>query len=530
MTVVNPLRGRSFFRDSAYIIDYISLITKKNIAGTWLLQYDNLDDKEIVLLLTGLPKTQELGIFLEVSEKLAGDAYVGYLLGDGDWARADKVLLSGYKPTERLRMIDAVFEKFKKTFGYYPRSVGAWYIDTLSSNYMVGKYKIQALMIVADQYQTDGYGIWGIPWGVPFFPSINNTLIPAQTVQNRLDVAVIQWAQRDAVLGYGDRVSDSTFSVQANDYKDHHQLDTNYFLQLAHNYLDASDKLNQLTIGLEVGQESVRFLGELERQIDSLQSLYGKSVQFVTMKDFANTMKNTYKDTSPTSFISGKKYTDDQIESYWYNSPFYRLRIDKQGNTLYLSDLREYRDTFTFADVGTSDKEHILKRIIPACIDKLIVKNEAVLIRDVKRLQFVRSAEGVIILATKKDQNESNIHLSTTEIQMDGNTIFSASQNPWYLRLISNLKRLFMRYLMNRNHSFTPSIRFTKLENVYYAGMMADPSHFWGFRTKNPFIGSFTFPFQVLTRFKTIPAFNLEGFASRYFSKMNDTCTIKLPL
>jgi hypothetical protein len=458
---------------------------------------------------------------------LATDAKTPYLLGDGDWARADKVLLSGYEPGQRLRMIDALMESFKHAFGYYPQSAGAWYMDAVSINYMVQKYKVKAFMQVSDQYMTDSYGMWGMPWGVPYIPSKLNPLIPFSDYRNKQNAVMIQWAARDPVAGYGLGVPDSTYSVQANDYIDHHALDTSYFVNLAGRYFGASERINQLTIGLEVGQESIRFLSELARQVDSLKS--GKfSVSFLTMKEFSDEMQNSYADAFPYSFISNERYDNPAMTSYWYNSPYYRARISKIESNLILEDLREYDKNFMFGDVGSADGDIQLTRIVPACIDKLLKKNEKVLVTDVSSLHITRTEDQVVFEVQQTDGKLKKIVLKPQEIQSEYVTLFSVKKTSWRQNVVNYLKRIFLTFETNRYHSFLGGIRFTKLENAYYLGMTTPSGGFWGIRTTPLYVGSFQFPFQVLVRFKSLKVPSISGFVGNYFSKTSDQCTIKL--
>jgi hypothetical protein len=82
---------------------------------------------------------QELGLFLEVSPKLATDARVIYP-NQRPWSDPSVIFLSGYKQSERKRLIDKLFGAFKEKHGYYPKAVGAWWIDSYSLNYLKEEY------------------------------------------------------------------------------------------------------------------------------------------------------------------------------------------------------------------------------------------------------------------------------------------------------------------------------------------------------------------------------------------------------
>ena len=146
-------------------------------------------------------------------------------------------------------------------------------------------------MIVADQLSTDHYGVWGQWWGVPYFPQKQNLLNPAADLTNNLNAVVIQWAQRHPEKAYGDTPVFSNYSLQANDYL-RLGLDHNHFVDLVNFYLDCSIPLGQITIGLEVGQESVGFINEYRNQIETLSSI--KNLQSVTMSQFNDLFRISY--------------------------------------------------------------------------------------------------------------------------------------------------------------------------------------------------------------------------------------------
>jgi len=157
ITIVNLVRGRPMWSELFLLKKHAKSSHDRSLPVTWLIQYNVLDDEDVIdLLKTYEEKGDEIGVFLEVSEDLATDSKTPYILGSGDWARADKVFFSGYEIDERKRMIDRFMEKFEEIFGYYPKSVGAWYIDAVTLEYVVEKFDVIAAIDCADQYATDG--------------------------------------------------------------------------------------------------------------------------------------------------------------------------------------------------------------------------------------------------------------------------------------------------------------------------------------------------------------------------------------
>jgi len=343
LTLVNPVRSRSFWGDESLkpIQDQYKLVREKNLAATWLVQYDVLSDQELVSEIKNFDQKQEVGVFLEVSKVFGDDSRVIYPY-DAEWYKPRAIFLSGYSQSERRRLIDNLFERFRSEFNYYPKSVGAWWIDSYSLNYLKEKYAIKAAMIVADQRITDNYGVWGQWWGVPYYPSKANVLTPASDLGNKQDVVMVQWAQRDPSLAYG---SDSSFSLQANDYTLLGQ-NTDYFKKLVNLYLDCANQLGQVTVGLETGMESSRFLPEYENQLEALAQI--GNLKGVTMSEFADRYSKVYP-TFP------KKVTLSYGDSVW------ELTTGTRSNNK-LGDFIQYDQNRSFKDYFLVDKSNFLDR------------------------------------------------------------------------------------------------------------------------------------------------------------------------
>ncbi|EKD96225.1 MAG: hypothetical protein ACD_24C00134G0002, partial [uncultured bacterium] len=186
ITIVNPVRESHYTKNLYQNLEtQYRVIRDRNLPATWLLTYDVIEKEEESHLLKSFNGNQELGIFLEVTPNFSEKAGVKYNKG-GSWHSANSVFLSGYLQSDREKLIDTVFEKFKKEFGYYPASVGSWWTDSYSLSYMKNKYDITANLVCADQFSTDGYQIWGQYWSVPYYPSRFHAGIPASNKESKL--------------------------------------------------------------------------------------------------------------------------------------------------------------------------------------------------------------------------------------------------------------------------------------------------------------------------------------------------------
>ncbi|KKQ67186.1 MAG: hypothetical protein US86_C0001G0113 [Candidatus Daviesbacteria bacterium GW2011_GWA2_38_24] len=349
VTLVNPVRGRSLWIDSSLkpIDSQYEATLKNNLKATWLVQYDVLEDEELKNRLKEFNDGQEIGVFLEVSELQSNKSKVIYPPFT-PWFSPKAVFLSGYKQSERRRLIDTLFEKFKQTFNYYPKSVGAWWIDSYSLNYIKDKYDIRAALIVADQLTTDNYGVWGQWWSVPYYPSKANILTPASSIKNKQDVVVVQWALRDPLLAYGSGKEFSNYSLQANDYVSQGK-DTSYFNEIASSYLSCQNQLSQITVGLETGIESISFISEYNNQLLALKNTPNLSA--VTMSEFAEKFANKFPEFPKSTSLS-------------YKGSSWIMDTQSRKNEK-LNDFVSYDQKLSFSDYFVADKEDFLNRIMP---------------------------------------------------------------------------------------------------------------------------------------------------------------------
>ncbi|MBI4039798.1 hypothetical protein HY389_00385 [Candidatus Daviesbacteria bacterium] len=345
LTLVNPVRSRSLWHDGSLkpIEDQYGLISTKNLPASWLLQYDTLADAQLLSKIKSFDNRQEEGVLLEVSQKMADDARIVYPVNT-PWSYPQAVFLSGYSQSDRKKLIDLLFGRFKNTFGFYPSAVGAWWIDSYSLDYIKDKYNIKTAMIVADQKTTDSYGVWGQWWGVPYYPAKANLLVPAGNLNDKLDVVIIQWAQRDPLLARGEGPGSSNYSLQANDYISQGK-DIDYFKNLVSVYLDCRNSLGQVTVGLETGIESVGYISEYAKQLDYLTSL--NYLTPVTMSQFHDAFAKVYP-TFPDKMVIQK----DSFR--WEMTPPKRISSE--------NEVINYNSKASFSDYFVADKASFLNR------------------------------------------------------------------------------------------------------------------------------------------------------------------------
>lgn len=348
-SIVNPIRGSDFWDLKNQTVEEgflgeSAILDKYQAPATWLLRFDVFDNQKIIDNLKSR-KLDELGLFLEITPTWTKAAGINYRPSNS-WHNAGSAFLSGYELLEREKLIDTAFEKFKQVFGSYPKTVGAWWIDAISISYMSEKYGIDSSLIVADQYTTDNYQIWGQFWSTPYYPSKNNALHPAQSINNEIPVVMVQWAARDPVNAYGNGVTESTFSVQANDYIDYHDLNTAYFEKLLNIYTNVNfNQFGFLVVGLENSYEWEKYKNEYDNQIKTLINKRDKvGLSLITVSSFADWYKKTYPAVSSDHLIVAEDPLGSYKKAVWFMNPYYRAGFFINADGAVFRDIRQYID------------------------------------------------------------------------------------------------------------------------------------------------------------------------------------------
>lgn len=347
VSIVNPVRGEDFWdqkgqKIATAVIGEAQILKQFNLKATWLLRFDALENQEIVNVINERV-SDEKGLFLEVTPTWSAQSGVSYHKSES-WHFAGSAFLTGYERDEREKLIDSSFLKFKTIFGYYPKSVGAWWIDAYSLAFMQKKYGILSAMIVSDQYTTDNYQIWGQYFSTPYYPAKNNAIHPAQNLDDKLSLVMTQWAARDPVNSYGNGVSESTYSVQANDYKDFHNLDTNYFSKLLDIYTNQPlNNFSHMVVGLENSYPFEKYKEEYENQIETISKKTNQG-QFlvVTLKDFASWYMANFPNLSPAHVVVADDPLGTFKKAVWFMNPYFRVGWFYNEDGSLFRDVRQY--------------------------------------------------------------------------------------------------------------------------------------------------------------------------------------------
>ena len=132
----------------------LELMKELDVENTFLLQYDTLcDPKYVELFKNEITDKTELGLWYEIVEEMTDAVGLPYRSEFGwswDWHIIPGFSM-GYEVKEREMLIDEAMNKFKEVFGYYPKTVASWLMDTHTVNYLTDRYEISAMGNCRDQ-------------------------------------------------------------------------------------------------------------------------------------------------------------------------------------------------------------------------------------------------------------------------------------------------------------------------------------------------------------------------------------------
>lgn len=349
LTVTNPVRGPEGWSNNEQTpLDLprfeFNEATSSGVPATWLLRYDAVTDATISSYfqkVISIRPDHELGALLEITPKLAAAADVDYPAGDS-MLNADRIFLSGYRQTDRLKLIDTFMAAFKQRFGFYPHSVGAWHIDAYSLNYLRQKYSVLTAMIGSEQNGASEH-IWGGYLDSPYTPSATNVLLPSQYGKARINIAIVREPAPDLFNLYNN-FNGPTYSTQLNNYL-LSDTSTDYFEKLiAQQSQKDFNEFTTISFGFDNHYSLKLYSNHLAAYYSILKSkVKTGQLKPVTLNTLGNFILEFYHQAAPTFFYH---VTDPLSQSpgtvYWYQTPEYRIGLKSVRGKTKIFDLRVY--------------------------------------------------------------------------------------------------------------------------------------------------------------------------------------------
>jgi hypothetical protein len=330
------------------VVKQVDIMNKYKLRGTFLLQYDALMDARYQKLLKSLPaRSFEIGAWWEIPQPMvekAGLKWRGRY--PWDW-HANIGFSTGYTPEEREKLADVYMQDFKSIFGYYPKSVGSWFIDEHTLNYLYQKYHIVASSNCKDQYGTDGYTLWGGYWNQAYYPSKVNSYMPAQNEGNQIPVPIFRMLGSDPLRQYDAGLGTTWQGVITLEpvYKDAggsaEWVDW-FFKQLVNG--------EAMEFGYtQAGQENSFTWDAMAKGFEIQMPLIAKlrdekKVQVETLAESGTWFRKHYKTTPATSVTVNEDIGTGDRKTVWFNSRFYRANLLWEKGTLRFRDIHLFNE------------------------------------------------------------------------------------------------------------------------------------------------------------------------------------------
>lgn len=345
------------------VVEQARLMQKYKLRGTFLLQYDALLDARFIDFLKTLnPEQFEFGVWHEIVQpetEACGIPWTGRF--PWDW-HVHCGFSVGYTKEQREQLADALFEKFRAVFGYYPRVFGSWLFDSHTLRYLSDKYGLDAVCNCKEQYGTDGYTLWGAYYGQAYYPARTNCFMPAQTAEEQLPVPLFRMLGSDPVYQYD-------FGLDVQNGADRVQgvvtLEPVYtgsgtggggVPEWVDWFLSENYNGDCLTFGYaQAGQENSfgwEAMGDgLSYQFRRFAEL--RDAGRLTVEPLGETgrwYKETYSATPASAITAHSAFNDPDKSSVWYSGAFYRANLYCDHGMLRIRDLHvfseRYRDPF----------------------------------------------------------------------------------------------------------------------------------------------------------------------------------------
>lgn len=322
----------------------VQLLKQANLPATFALQYDALMDTNYQNLLKNqLGTNNEIAAWWEIPQELVERAGLTWR-GQYEWDPTPDVDFScGYTPVERRELVDAYMADFKTIFGYYPRTVGSWYIDEVTLAYMAAQYGIVASCNCKDQVGTDTYTLWGGYWNQAYYPSTLNAYMPAQTKAGQINVPIFRMLGSDPIYQYG---ANSPGVVTLEPVYPDAGGSADWVAWFMNNLILQPSLAFGYT---QAGQENAFGWDAMNTGLTRQVALFAAQaqageIQVKTLAQAGLWFRNNYSHTPPTSVVALDDWQNQGHKTVWYDSRFYRLNVLWTNGVFSVRDLHCFNE------------------------------------------------------------------------------------------------------------------------------------------------------------------------------------------
>ena len=317
--------------------------------GTFLLQYDALMNPNFQKLMKkALSDGHEVGAWWEITEphvKKAGIRWRGRY--PWDW-HAHVGFATGYTPQERERLVDVYMEEFRSIFGYYPTSVGSWFIDAHTLAYMHDRYNIVASCNCKDQVGTDGYTLWGGYWNQAYYPSRLNAYMPAQTSEGQIQVPVFRMLSSDPIYQYYSGIGDSSQGVLTLEPVYTGAGGGGGVQKWIDWFLPAMAQSESITFNyVQAGQENSFGWNSMKKGLKMQMPVFRKLMdegcfRVETLSESGRWYKDNFSVTPASAVTVSDDFLNEGKSAIWYDSRFYRAGLYWCGTDFIIRDIHMF--------------------------------------------------------------------------------------------------------------------------------------------------------------------------------------------
>lgn len=297
----------------------------------------------------------ETGLWFEITGELCRDAGIAWRSErNRNWDfYVNPGFIMSYSTAQKQKLIDTAMQQFFQYFGHYPRTVGAWLIDTEAMAYFEQHYEIDAFIICREQWGMDGYTLWGGPYYGGYYPTKNNMQTPATLPQNQLSTPVFRMYVNDPIYCYYE------FAKPPLNKTDCHLFtqEPAWVCGQNKNWVKYcfDSVFNPTNLGfcyLQLGQETGFGYPEALEQGLTLQCRYALEqqrhygYQFATVGEMGRAFKKQYQSSPATLRYTLTDWTENNQQSVWFCNQNYRVNLAADGEKIYIRDLHLFCDAY----------------------------------------------------------------------------------------------------------------------------------------------------------------------------------------
>lgn len=324
----------------------MELVKEMDVEHTFLLQYDTLcDQKYVDLFKAESTEKTELGLWFEIVQELTDAVGIPYRSEKGwkwDWHIIPGFSM-GYSVAQRELLVDEAMRKFKEVYGFYPKTVASWMMDTHTINYLTDNYEISTLCTCRDQVSTDAYTMIGGYYNQAYYPSRKNMFTPAQSDEMRVNVPMFRLLGSDPIHSYDDKkyISEdcehrmNCYTMEAVWIGPHSSV-MDWFLKTY--FVNEDMGFSYAQIGQENSFGAQDIVGALRMQLEKVKEM--PDIKVMKMCDTGEWFKEQYREGTPVTAVTALDNWDkEDIQSVYYDSQYYIANLFRHNKDIFIRAL-----------------------------------------------------------------------------------------------------------------------------------------------------------------------------------------------